>query len=120
MPIVVGSILQKMRSNSGETSVPDAPTGLAITASASQCRVSWEAPACNGGTALIGYIVAKSVDAGANWSIVKLVSTSPTYTTMTGLPSGVQHLFRVAAKSGIVLNAGLGPFSVPTPSATPT
>ena len=50
------------------TTVPQPPTGLATSVvSSSQINLSWTAPVNNGGSAITGYKIERSTDAGATW-----------------------------------------------------
>ena len=84
-------------------SVPDAPTGLAATASGQTSIVlSWTVPSNDGGAAITGYQIELSTDAGANWSdLVANTESSATTYTHTGLPEGATRHYRVYAINSI-------------------
>ena len=101
------------------TTVPDAPTIVAIAAgvanglSSGELRVEWEAPTLNGGSALTRYEVqyrAVGADAWQNWPH----ATTATTTVITELVDGVTYQVQVAAAN---IN-GTGAWS-PTESAAP-
>jgi len=85
--------------------VPAAPAGLVAGATDRAVDLSWTAPAADGGRAVPGYTVQRSVDGGDHWTtIVADTGSSATTHTVTGLVNGVPHAFRVAA----VNTAGTG------------
>ncbi|HEV2192751.1 MAG TPA: S8 family serine peptidase [Nitrosopumilaceae archaeon] len=95
--------------------VPAAPTGLTATAiSISQINLSWTVPANNGGSAITGYKIERSTDAGTTWSTI-LANTGNTATTYsnTGLTASTTYTYRVSAINAV----GTGPAST-TASAT--
>ena len=64
--------------------VPDKPNPPTVTVlSATSLRVSWDAP-FNTGSAITGYGLEQSTDAGANWSAVTGVSGTGTSKDVTG------------------------------------
>ncbi|MGH2512526.1 MAG: fibronectin type III domain-containing protein, partial [Candidatus Limnocylindrales bacterium] len=81
---------------------PGAPTGLAATASSSQINLSWTAPANNGGSAIMGYMIERSTDSGTTWSTISS-STGSTATTYydTGLAASTAYTYQVSAINGI-------------------
>ena len=81
------------------TTAPDAPTGLAATASGNtRIDLSWTAPASDGGSAITGYKIEISSDGGTSWSD-HVANTSGTGTTYahTGLAAGTTRHYRVSA-----------------------
>ncbi len=84
-------------------SVPDAPTGLAATASGQTSIVlSWAVPSNDGGATVTGYQIEMSTDAGANWSdLVANTESSATTYTHTGIPEGATRHYRVYAINSI-------------------
>jgi hypothetical protein len=82
---------------------PQAPTGLGATAtSSSQINLSWTAPTNNGGSAITGYKIARSTDAGTTWSVLvaNTASSSTTYSN-TGLAASTAYTYRVSAINAI-------------------
>ena len=78
---------------------PAAPTGLTATADgAYEIDLSWMAPAQTGGTAIRGYLVEVSDDAGLNWSVVT-ADTESADTTYEhgGLTAQTTYRYRVSA-----------------------
>ncbi len=84
-------------------SVPDAPTGLTATASGeTEINLSWTAPSDDGGTAITGYHIEMSADAGSNWSdLVANTESSATTYTHTGLSEGATRYYRVYAVNSV-------------------
>ena len=81
------------------TTVPDAPTGLAATASGNtRINLSWTAPASDGGSPITGYRIEVSSDGGTSWSD-HVASTNVPATTYshTGLAAGTTRHYRVSA-----------------------
>ena len=102
---------------------PDAPAELTAAASGrTQIHLSWTAPANNGGTAITGYRIEISADAGSNWSdLVANTESSATTYTHTGLPESATRHYRVYAINSVdesadpsnVANATTDALSVP-------
>ena len=85
--------------STGSASSPQPPTGLAAASvSASQINLSWTAPSNNGGAAVTGYKVERSLDGGSTWSttVADTGSASTSYSD-TGLQSGTTYTYRVSA-----------------------
>ena len=83
--------------------VPGIPTGLkATTASYSSIVLSWTAPPNNGGSAITGYKIERSVDGGTSWSTIttNTGSTATTYSD-TGLSSSTTYTYRVSAINSV-------------------
>jgi titin len=93
-------------------SAPLAPSASPLTAST---RVTWSAPASNGGAAVSDYVVQYSSDSGATWSTFARAASTVTAATITGLSSANSYVFRVAAKN----IAGTSSYSVATSAVTP-
>ncbi|MBO9524354.1 MAG: fibronectin type III domain-containing protein [Nocardioidaceae bacterium] len=98
---------------------PGAPRDLSATAGIEKVTLSWAEPADDGGAAVTGYVVQKSLD-GRLWTPAGTTAGTPAGTTLevTGLKAGTPVRFRVAA----VNEAGTGAFAaeaVATPQATP-
>jgi titin len=94
---------------------PTAPRspGAVPTNLSGQVRLTWLAPASNGGAAITDYIIQRSTD-GTSWvSLSDGVNTLTAYTA-TGLTNGARYYFRVFAKNA----AGVGVAS-PVVNAVP-
>ena len=78
---------------------PGAPTAVTATAGDSQARVSWVAPASNGGSAITAYTVTAVADP-AKTCTVNTGSPLPTTCTVMGLANGAAYTFTVKATNG--------------------
>ena len=75
-----------------------APTALVATPGNAQASLSWTAPTSTGGSAIVGYRIERSTDAGATWtSVVANTGSAATTAIATGLTNGTSYLFRVTA-----------------------
>jgi predicted phage tail protein len=83
---------------SASTSAPAfaAPTGLTATAGNTQVRLSWTAPASDGGSSVISYKVYIATAPGVQGSRA-IGSSKSTDATVTGLPNGTVYYFMVTA-----------------------
>src|SRR2546430_11424009 len=82
---------------------PSPPTGLTATAvSSSQINLSWAPPTDNGGSAITGYKIERSTDAGTTWTAVvaSYGNTATTY-SHTGLAHTTPYTYRVSAINSI-------------------
>ena len=89
--------------------VPGAPTNVTATAGNGQARVSFAAPASNGGSPITAYTVT-STPGG------KTANGSATSITVTGLTNDTAYTFTVHATNSV----GNGPESAPSNRVTPT
>jgi hypothetical protein len=95
--------------------VPEAPTIIRnATAGVGEATVSWTAPASDGGSPIIGYVVTPYVGYSPRPSTTFL-STSTTQ-TITGLVNGTQYRFRVQAINAV----GISGYSTVTNPVTPS
>jgi hypothetical protein len=91
---------------------PTTPTSLtaavapATAVGSGQVKLSWTAPADDGGQAITDYVIERSTD-GASWTVVDDGVSTATMSTLTGLANGTKYSFRVYAKS----DAGKGDLS---------
>jgi hypothetical protein len=76
--------------------VPGAPSGLTATAGNAQVRLSWTAPASDGGSSVISYKVYIATGPGAHRSAV-IGTSKGTGGTVTGLVNGTVYYFTVTA-----------------------
>ena len=81
------------------TTVPSPPTGLTTTVmSSSQINLSWTAPSSNGGSAITGYDVERSVNNGNTWStVISNTGSTNTRYNNTGLSPSTTYTYRVSA-----------------------
>jgi hypothetical protein len=90
-------------STGSTATAPQPPTNLsAVAASTSQINLSWNAPTNNGGSAITGYKIERSTNAGSTWSIL-VANTASTSTTFsdTGLTANTSYTYRVSAINNI-------------------
>jgi uncharacterized repeat protein (TIGR01451 family) len=93
---------------------PSVARGLQAAAGNRSVRLSWTAPASNGGAPISDYVVQRATSTAGPWTTVDDgVSTARSFSA-TGLNNATRYFFRVAA----VNSAGTGSFSG-TASATP-
>jgi hypothetical protein len=89
--------------------VPHKPTGAAATAGIGSARVSWIAPADDGGSTITAYTATSSPDA------FQCATTGALSCTVLGLTNGQPYTFTVTAGNVV----GTGPPSDPTTPVTP-
>ena len=86
--------------NRNGAAAPPAPTALAATVGDGRVRLTWQAPALNGGSDIIGYRVSHAagaaVPAGTSGTDVGLVFER----LVTGLANGREHVFEVRTVNG--------------------
>jgi hypothetical protein len=86
--------------------VPDAPTDLkaAVATSGSvgsgQVKLTWSAPAANGGAAISDYLI-EQTDDGIHWATLNDGVRTATVFTVSGLANGRAHGFRVSAVNAV-------------------
>jgi titin len=99
---------------------PSAPRNLTATPASTTASLSWLAPSFNGGNAVTGYQIEKSIDGGATWSVVvsDTATTATTYNA-SGLSNGVTVSFRVSALNASGVGAASSVVTV-VPFAGPT
>lgn len=81
-------------------SVPGSPRSLLATTADGAVVLTWAAPKSDGGSVLLDYRVQQSTDGKTFSDVVDGVSTTTGF-TVTGLPNGVKHWFRVAAINAV-------------------
>ena len=86
--------------------VPDAPTNLATAPLDNAVRLTWTAPANNGGSPITDYVIQYSADGGITWSTYSHIASTSTTVTIPFL-TPTTYTFRVAAVNTI----GTGAYS---------
>jgi len=82
------------------SSAPGAPTGLTVEFLSSYTRFIWTEPSDAGGSAITGWVLEYSSDAGATWTTVPYGMPSPMI-ELSGLVNGTAYLVRVAAVNAV-------------------
>ena len=93
---------------------PSAPRALSAARGSNTAKLSWRAPASNGGAAITDYVVQRSANGGRTWRTVRDGVSIARTATVRGLTTGHRYTFRVAAKNRV----GRGPWS-PSAATTP-
>ena len=86
--------------------VPDAPANLATAPLDNAVRLTWTAPANNGGSPITDYVIQYSADGGITWSTYSHIASTSTAVTISFL-TPTTYTFRVAAVNAI----GTGAYS---------
>ena len=97
--------------------VPSAPQGLAATGANGTVKLSWSAPASNGGAAVTGYDVYRGTSAGGESATPVATNVTGTSFTDTGLVNGTTYYYTVTAVNAAGLSPQSGEASA-TPRAT--
>ena len=93
---------------------PGAPTHVTATAGDAQAKVSWTAPASNGGAPIIGYSVYASGTGGQTCATSGGLSC-----TVTGLVNGTSYTFTVTARNDAATSTSSAASSAVTPTGPP-
>ncbi len=80
--------------------VPTVPFAVVAVGGDKQARLTWNAPASNGGLPVIDYVVEVRAASAATWTTFVDGVSAATSATVTGLTNGVTYTFRVTAKNG--------------------
>ena len=92
-PLITSIVPESQRNGSVEYTIPDPPTNLNATPGDELVDLSWSAPAKDGGTPILKYIIYRNTTQGGPYSFIgeKLVtrSTAVFNYTDTGLTNGV-------------------------------
>lgn len=95
-------------------SAPGQPTGLAAVGGNQSATLTWLAPANDGGSAVLDYVVEYRLTTSDVWTAI-LEQPRATIVTVGGLTNGVTYLFRVAARTAFAA----GEFTSTPQAATP-
>lgn len=122
-----GSMATGPASETATAVVPEAPgTPLSVSAIAAPngalpegtVRIDWQAPANDGGTPIVGYIVERSVDGGP-WEMIS--NGSELWVQDVGLVNGASYWYQVSTSNGILWSAASEPVSAsPTTAPVPS
>ncbi|HYL67299.1 MAG TPA: spherulation-specific family 4 protein, partial [Nitrosopumilaceae archaeon] len=118
VPPYIGNEVAALDTATATASQP--PTGVTTTAvSSSQINLSWIAPVNNGGSAILGYKIERSIDSGTTWTTIvsNTASTTTTYSD-TGLFPNTSYTYRVSAINSIGTSSPSSMSSTTTSSAT--
>ncbi|MEN9799810.1 MAG: hypothetical protein RL653_3507, partial [Pseudomonadota bacterium] len=98
--------------------LPDVPSISAATPGNGQVQLAW-AVTDNGGATITDYVIERSSDNGANWTVVNDGTSAATSYAVTDLTNGQEYAFRVSATN---LNGTTTPSdpAVATPRTVPT
>jgi len=97
--------------------VPSAPTGLTASGGNGSAKLSWTAPASNGGAAITGYNVYRGTSPGGESATPVATGVTGTSYTDTGLTNGTAYYYTVAAVNAVGASSQSGEATV-TPQAT--
>jgi len=103
VPSYFGNEVAYLDTGSSTSTAPQSPTNLSAAAvSQSQINISWNAPANNGGSPILGYKVQRSLDGGSTWNtIVSNTGSTASIYSNTGLASNTAYTYRVSAINAI-------------------
>jgi titin len=95
--------------------LPGVPTGLSATAGDGSARLSWSAPAANGGSTVNDYVVQYREISSGTWLTLAHPASTATSAEVSGLTNGATYVFRVAA----VTSFGQGGFTAQSAAVSP-
>ena len=99
--------------------VSTAPTAVACAAGDTELVCNWTSPSSENGSAVTGYKVRTSSDAGSTWGSPQTSGTS-TSTTISGLTNGTAYVVQVLATNAAGDSAYSASSLATTPVGTPT
>ncbi|HET7337831.1 MAG TPA: fibronectin type III domain-containing protein, partial [Candidatus Nitrosotalea sp.] len=95
---------------------PQPPTGLTATAtSSSQIDLSWNAPGSDGGSAITGYKIERSINGGTFSILVANTADAATAYSDTGLTSNTNYTYRISAINSVGTSSPSNTASATTP-----
>ena len=100
-----------------QATVPSAPQGLAATGGNASVKLSWSAPASNGGAAITGYDVYRGTTAGGESGTPVASNVTATSYTDASVTNGTAYYYTVAAVNAVGVSAPSAEVPV-TPRAT--
>ncbi|MSZ55329.1 MAG: S8 family serine peptidase, partial [Actinobacteria bacterium] len=80
---------------------PSAPQTFSGYISGTSAYLSWGSALSTGGSAITGYTVSVSTDAGATWTAVTTTAPTIRSATITGLVGGTSYMFRATANNAV-------------------
>ena len=96
-------------------STPSAPQAVSAVAANAAATVTWSAPAADGGSPILGYVVEPLPD-GAPVSVAAPATTA----TFTGLENGTSYTFVVRARNAAGVGAESAPSAAVLPASAPS
>jgi titin len=98
---------------------PDRPQNPSAEADGENAiDLSWDAPASDGGNAIIHYHIEMWDSSSKTWSRVSVISATHTSYKHRGRTADTRYVYRVRAENRAALNDGLGPWSTITSATT--
>ncbi len=118
--LVFASTLLSYAQAQTTSTAPDAPTGLSgVAISPTSSKLSWTAPANNGGAAITGYKIEVKMIPG-DYTVLVANNANTTY-KQTGLTTGKTYIYRVSAINSVGTSIPSNEVVVkPTKTSSPT
>ncbi|MCL2525813.1 MAG: fibronectin type III domain-containing protein, partial [Coriobacteriia bacterium] len=115
---VVGAGPEATPQNAEMVALPTAPTNLQASFGDTTADLSWSAPDSDGFSPISEYLITMSSDDGQTWSFEATVAADAMSYQATGLTTGTNYVFAVAAVNAV----GTGPAAQTsvTPATTPS